>query len=72
MIPALLILLLVVAAAAALPAWPYSRQWGYGPLGLTAVVMLVLLAALLIGRGGCPARPEAGAPAQAGPRTFTL
>ena len=30
----------------ALPAWPYSREWGYGPiggLGLLLVIVLILV-----------------------------
>jgi hypothetical protein len=42
----LLILLLVLFAIGSLPAWPYSRSWGYYPssgLGLLVLVMLLLL-----------------------------
>ncbi|HTQ03948.1 MAG TPA: DUF3309 domain-containing protein [Polyangiaceae bacterium] len=42
----LLLILLVIAALFSVPAWPYSRGWGYYPsggLGLVAVVILILL-----------------------------
>jgi hypothetical protein len=42
----LLLILLLVAALFSVPAWPYSRGWGYYPsggLGLVAVVILILL-----------------------------
>ena len=42
----LIILLLVLFAIGSLPAWPYSRAWGYYPssgLGLLVLVMLLLL-----------------------------
>ena len=42
----LLFILLLIAALFSVPAWPYSRGWGYYPsggLGLIAVVLLVLL-----------------------------
>jgi hypothetical protein len=42
----LIILLLVLFAVGSLPAWPYSRGWGYYPssgLGLLVLVMLLLL-----------------------------
>lgn len=42
----LLFILLIVLLFAALPAWPYSRGWGYYPsggLGLVLVVVLVLV-----------------------------
>ena len=37
---AFLALFLVVLLVAVVPAWPYSRRWGYTP---TAVALLVLL-----------------------------
>ncbi len=42
----LLFILLLVLIVGALPSWPYSRSWGYGPsggLGLIFVVVLILL-----------------------------
>jgi hypothetical protein len=42
----LLFILLIVLLLAALPAWPYSRGWGYYPsggLGLVLVVVLLLV-----------------------------
>jgi hypothetical protein len=44
----ILLIVLVVLLLGALPAWPYSRSWGYYPssgLGLVVVVVLVLLLA---------------------------
>jgi len=41
---ALLVLILVLIGA--IPAWPHSRNWGYGPsggLGLVLVILIVLL-----------------------------
>jgi hypothetical protein len=32
------------------PAWPYSRGWGYGPSGLLGVILLILIVLLLMGR----------------------
>jgi hypothetical protein len=43
----ILLLLLVLLLIAALPAWPYSRNWGYYPssgLGLVVIVLLILAA----------------------------
>lgn len=42
----LFFVLLLVAALLSVPAWPYSRGWGYYPsggLGIVAVVLLILL-----------------------------
>jgi hypothetical protein len=39
----ILTLLLVFLLLGALPSWPYSRSWGYGPSGLAAVLLIVLI-----------------------------
>jgi hypothetical protein len=41
---------LVVLLLGALPAWPYSRGWGYYPSGGLGLVVVVLLVLLLAGR----------------------
>lgn len=43
----LLLVLLIVLLFTGLPAWPYSRSWGYGPSGLLGLIVLVLLVLLL-------------------------
>lgn len=45
----LLFLLLVVLLLAALPAWPYSRRWGYYPSGGAGFIALIVLLLLLFG-----------------------
>jgi hypothetical protein len=35
---------------AVVPAWPYSRDWGYAPSGLLGTVLLVLLVLVLLGK----------------------
>jgi len=42
----ILLIVLLILLLGAVPAWPYSRNWGYGPsggLGLIVVIVLVLL-----------------------------
>ena len=46
----ILLIVLVLLLLGAVPAWPYSRSWGYGPSGLLSVVVIVLLVLLLMGR----------------------
>ncbi|HML21098.1 MAG TPA: DUF3309 family protein [Aggregatilinea sp.] len=45
----LLLLLLLVIALAALPAWPYSRGWGYYPSSGVGFVLLIVLVLFLFG-----------------------
>ncbi len=45
----LLLIIIVTLLVGALPAWPYSRSWGYGPGGLLGAILVVLLILLLLG-----------------------
>ena len=46
----ILIVLAVLVMLGAIPAWPHSRGWGYGPSGGIGLVVLILLILLLTGR----------------------
>jgi len=46
----LLIILLIILLAGTVPAWPYSRGWGYYPSGGLGLVVLILVILLLMGR----------------------
>ena len=46
----LLIIILILILLGAVPAWPYSRSWGYGPSGIAGVILLILIVLLLMGR----------------------
>ncbi len=46
----ILVIVLVLMLLGALPAWPYSRSWGYYPSGGLGLVVVVLLVLLLAGR----------------------
>jgi hypothetical protein len=43
-----LVILLVLLLIGALPVYPYSRQWGYYPSGILAVVVAVVALMLLL------------------------
>jgi hypothetical protein len=45
----ILLILLIVLLLGAVPTWPYSRSWGYGPSGILGLLLIVLLALLLLG-----------------------
>jgi hypothetical protein len=45
-----LLVVLVLLLLGALPAWPHSRSWGYGPSGLLGVVLVVVLLLALLDR----------------------
>lgn len=46
----ILIIILILLLLGAVPAWPYSRGWGYGPSGIVGLVLVVLLILVLMGR----------------------
>ena len=46
----ILLIILVLLLIGAIPAWPHSRSWGYGPSGGIGLVVLILLILLLTGR----------------------
>ena len=46
----LLVIVLLLIVIGALPAWPYSRRWGYYPSGGLGLVLIILLILLLLGR----------------------
>jgi hypothetical protein len=46
----ILIIILILLLIGALPAWPYSRGWGYGPGGILGLILIVLLILVLMGR----------------------
>ena len=48
MLGMVLLIVLVILLLGALPAWPYSRSWGYYPSsGLGTVLVIILILVLL-------------------------
>jgi hypothetical protein len=43
----ILLIILVLLLLGAVPSWPYSRNWGYGPSGVLGLLVAVLLVLLL-------------------------
>ena len=46
----ILLVILILFLVGALPAWPHSASWGYGPSGGLGLVLLVVVVLLLTGR----------------------
>jgi hypothetical protein len=46
----ILLIVLILLLVGAIPAWPHSKNWGYGPTGGLGVVVIVLVVLLLMGR----------------------
>ncbi|HEY6942902.1 DUF3309 family protein [Dokdonella sp.] len=45
----ILLIVLVAVLVAGLPAWPYSRSWGYYPSGGAGLLVLVVVVLLVLG-----------------------
>ena len=50
MLGTVLVILLILMLIGALPTWPHSRNWGYGPTGGLGVLLTILVVLLLLGR----------------------
>jgi Protein of unknown function (DUF3309) len=46
----ILLIILILLLIGAIPSWPHSRAWGYGPSGILGVVLVVVIVLLLMGR----------------------
>jgi len=46
----ILLVILILLLLGAVPAWPYSRSWGYGPSGGLGTIFLIVLILVLLGR----------------------
>lgn len=43
MLMTILLILLILMLVGALPAWPYSRSWGYAPSGVLIVLLIIVI-----------------------------
>jgi hypothetical protein len=50
MLSTILIVVLILLLVGALPAWPYSASWGYGPGGLLGTVLVIVVILALLAR----------------------
>jgi hypothetical protein len=50
MLGTILLVVLVLMVIGAVPAWPYSREWGYYPSGGLGLVLVIFLILVLMGR----------------------
>lgn len=44
----ILVIILLLILIGAVPAWPYSRGWGYYPSGGIGLILLIVLVLLLL------------------------
>ena len=46
----LVLLIVILLLVGAIPAWPHSAKWGYGPSGGLGIVLLVLIILVVMGK----------------------
>ena len=50
MLGTVLLVILILMLLGAIPSWPHSRSWGYGPSGGLGLLVIILLILVLLGR----------------------
>ena len=50
MLGTILLIILIIILIGAIPTWPHSRSWGYGPSGILGIIVIVLLVLVLTDR----------------------
>jgi hypothetical protein len=46
----LLLIIVILMLLGAIPAWPHSSKWGYGPSGGFGLLLIILIVLLVMGR----------------------
>jgi hypothetical protein len=46
----ILLIVLILILLGAVPSWPHSRNWGYGPSGGIGLILIIVLILVLMGR----------------------
>jgi len=45
-----ILIIVVLLLVGAIPNWPYSQGWGYGPSGALGLALLIVVILLLMGK----------------------
>ena len=46
----IVLIIVVLLLVGAIPTWPHSRSWGYGPSGGLGLVLIIILILVLLGK----------------------
>jgi len=49
MLGTILLIVLILMLIGAIPTWPHSKNWGYGPSGGLGLVVIIIIVLLLLG-----------------------
>jgi hypothetical protein len=46
----ILLIVVILMLIGAIPSWPHSRSWGYGPSGGLGLVLLIVIVLIVLGK----------------------
>lgn len=46
----ILLIIVVLLLIGAVPTWPHSREWGYGPSGGLGLILLIVIILIVLGK----------------------
>ena len=46
----ILLIILVLLLLGAVPSWPHSRNWGYGPSGGLGLILIIVIVLIVLGQ----------------------
>jgi hypothetical protein len=46
----IILIILVLILVGAIPTWPHSKGWGYGPSGGLGLIVVILLILIVLGK----------------------
>ncbi|NTV15241.1 MAG: DUF3309 domain-containing protein [Desulfobulbaceae bacterium] len=49
MLGTIVLVVLILMLLGAIPTWPHSKSWGYGPSGGLGLVLIILIILMLLG-----------------------
>jgi hypothetical protein len=52
MITMILPIFILIALVASLPVWRHSKDWGFRPIGVISVIILIIVGLFWLGRSG--------------------
>ncbi|HRD56013.1 MAG TPA: DUF3309 family protein [Parachlamydiaceae bacterium] len=50
MLSTILLIVLILLLIGAIPTWPHSASWGYGPSGILGTILIIVLILILLGK----------------------
>jgi hypothetical protein len=46
----IILIIVVLILVGAIPRWPHSKSWGYGPSGGIGLILVILIVLILLGK----------------------